>query len=260
MDSPILIAPDPAAGTLTLTLNRPDRRNALNLPLLYALRKAVLAAPSVAGCRALVLRGAGPAFCAGMDLKETADAPHETAEAVRDALLALARCPLVTIAAVQGAAVAGGAGLAAACDFVLLADDARIGFPEVKRGLVAALVAVFLRRQLRERDLRELLLLGELLPASRAVTLGLANRAVPAAELAVETQRLVQELAGGGPHALAATKALLHELWPSTLEADCARALAAHRDARDSAEAREGAAAFLEKRPPAWAATSRVKH
>lgn len=255
MEQPVLIEHDRATGALTLTLNRPQKRNALNLPLLHALRDAVLAAPGTEGVRAVVLRGAGPAFCSGLDLADTAGVPHEAAEAVKAALLALANCPLPTIAAVQGHAVAGGAGLVAACDFALMSEEAKIGYPEVKRGLVAALVSVFLRRQLRERDLRELLLGGELISAARAVTMGLVNRAVPGASLDSELRGLLRSLAGGGPEALGATKHLLLTLSPRSLEDDCARALDAHRAARDSAEAREGAAAFLEKRLPRWAAT-----
>ncbi len=252
MEQPVLIEHDHAAGALTLTLNRPQKRNALNLPLLGALRDAVLAAPATAGIRAVVLRGAGPAFCSGLDLADTAGVPHEAAEAVKEALLALANCPLPTIAAVHGHAVAGGAGLVAACDFALMSEAAKIGYPEVKRGLVAALVSVFLRRQLRERDLRELLLAGELISAARGADIGLVNRAVPAASLDAEVQALLAGLSAGGPEALGATKHLLLAFSPRSLEDDCARALDAHRAARDSAEAREGAAAFLEKRAPRW--------
>ena len=190
-----------------------------------------------------------------MDLAATAGQPHETAEAVRDALLALAECPLPTLALVQGAAVAGGMGFAAACDFVVMADDARIGLPEVRRGLVAALVTVLLRRQLRERELRELLLAGELIPAARAREIGFASSVVPAARLDEEAARLAAALAQGGPHALAATKHLLAALHPRPLREEMDLALAAHRSARDSDEAREGAAAFLEKRAPNWVAS-----
>ena len=124
-EQPLLIEHDRAAGVCTLTLNRPQKRNALNLPLLQALRDAVLAAPTAhENIRALVLRGASPAFCSGLDLADTAGAPHEAAEAVKEALLALANSSLPTVAVVLGHAVAGGAGLVAACDFVVAADTA----------------------------------------------------------------------------------------------------------------------------------------
>ena len=249
----LIIASDAAARTVTLTLNRPARRNALHLPLLLALREAVAGAPDLLPRpRLLILRGAGPAFCSGMDLNATGGDPHATAEGVRDVLLALANCPLVTVAAVHGHAVAGGVGLVAACDFAWMAEEARIGLPEVKRGLVPALVNAFLRRQLRERDLRELLLLGEMLPARRALEIGLVSRVVPAAELDAGIAALAASLAGSAPGALAGTKRLLRELAPRSLEDDCRLALETHRAARGSAEAREGAAAFLEKRPPRW--------
>ena len=257
MDHPaLLIEPDRTPRAVTLTLNRPAKRNALTRPLLHALREAVATAPGrFPRARALVLRGNGPAFCAGMDLAETGADPHATTEGVRDVLLALAHCPLPTVAVVQGAAVAGGLGLVAACDFAVLAADARVGLPEVRRGLVAALVAVFLRRQLSGRSLRELLLGGELVPAERALALGLVNRVVPNADAldgaAAET---VLAVAAGAPGALAATKRLLLDLAPRGLEDDCRLALRAHEAAsRDAGEeAREGAAAFLERRPPAW--------
>ena len=132
----LIIETDAAARTVTLTLNRPARRNALHLPLLDALRAALAGAPELAPRpRLLILRGAGPAFCSGMDLSTTGADPHATAEGVRDVLLALANCPLVTVAAVHGHAVAGGVGLVPACHFAWMAEEARIGLPEVNADL-----------------------------------------------------------------------------------------------------------------------------
>ena len=118
--------------------------------------------------RVLILRGAGAAFCTGLDLKEAADhtKAHATAEMVAKALITLSQANLVTIAAVHGAAVAGGAGIMSACDYVVAAEKTKIGYPEVRRGLVAGLVMTFLRRQCRERDIRELLLGSELIDAT----------------------------------------------------------------------------------------------
>lgn len=261
MEQPVLlIEPDRVPHAVTLTLNRPAKRNALHLPLLHALREAVISAPGrFPHARALVLRGAGPAFCAGMDLAETGADPHVTAEGVRDVLLALARCPLPTVALVQGAAVAGGLGLVAACDFAVLASDARVGLPEVRRGLVAALVSVFLRRQLPERHLRELLLGGELLPADRALAMGLANRVVSAGALEGAGAETVFNVVSGAPGALATTKRLLLDLFPRSLEEDCRLAMSAHEAVRGSDEACEGAAAFLQKRSPSWTALQNPK-
>jgi methylglutaconyl-CoA hydratase len=240
----------------TVTLNRPDKRNALNVELLEALCAAVAAAETDASQRILVLRGAGPVFCSGLDLAEAAEPgrAETSADLVGKALRALATTRLMTIAAVQGAAVAGGAGLASACDFAVATRDAKFGYPEVRRGLVPALIMTFLRRQLRERDARELLLLGKLFDAEHAREIGLINRVVAdEAALATEVRTLISSLLQGGPTALAETKRLLAELWHSPIPADLERAHAYHLSARTSAEAKEGVTAFNQKRAPNWA-------
>ena len=241
----------------TLTLNRPDKRNALNLALLDELAAAIQATEVRATQRVLVLRGAGPAFCAGLDLAEAAaspDARNRSADMIGTVLAALATSRLVTIAAVHGAALAGGAGLMSACDFAVATTDTKFGFPEVKRGLVPALIMTFLRRQLRERDVRELLLLGQSFPAAHAHAIGLVNRIVAdEAALAAEVRALGESVLQGAPEAIAQTKSLLRALWPSPLATDLERANALHLAARHSAEAREGIAAFQEKRTPNWA-------
>lgn len=252
MEQSLLIERHESGRTVSLVLNRPEKRNALDLPLLRALCEAI-EKEGAGSARVLILRGNGPAFCSGMDLAATAGVPHETADAVRAVLLALANCPLVTIAAVEGHAVAGGAGLVAACDFAVMAATAKIGYPEVRRGLVAALVSVFLRRQISDRDVRELLLAADLITAERALGMGLVNRVVPtAADVLPAVGEIVKAAAQGGPDAIRATKHLLQALHPRSLEQETQIALDLHRTARDSAEAREGAAAFLEKRLPAW--------
>ncbi len=254
MNDHVLIAC--AGAVTTATLNRPGKRNALNVALLEALVAAIAASEADATQRIFVLRGAGPVFCSGLDLAEAGepDFAARSAALVRQALEALATSRLLTIAAVQGAAVAGGAGLMAACDFAVATRDAKFGYPELRRGLVPALIMTFLRRQLRERDARELLLLGKLFPAEHALAIGLVNRLADGeAALAIEVQSLVSSLLQGAPDALSETKTLLRELWPSPVVADLDRAQAHHLAARDSAEAREGIAAFNAKRPPAWA-------
>jgi methylglutaconyl-CoA hydratase len=203
--------------------------------------------------RILILRGAGKAFCTGLDLQEAAKHdPHATAEKVARLLLALAETPLVTIATVHGAAVAGGAGIMSACDFVIAAEQTKIGYPEVRRGLVAGLVMTFLRRQLRERDLRELFLASELINAQRAQEIGLVNRVVPASELDKEAQKIAASVLQGAPGAIANSKRLMEELWSTSVKQDIECALRHHLEARESPEAREGIAAFNEKRPPNW--------
>ena len=240
--------------TTILTLNRPERRNALTIELLTELTAALDAASAAPQKRVLILRGAGQAFCAGLDLQETTvvEKAHRSAEMVAKTLLAISQTRLITIAQIHGAAVAGGAGLMSACDFVIAAERTKIGYPETKRGLVAGLVMTFLRRQLRERDIRELLFTGDLISAERAREIGLVNRVVPPNELENETQKIVEAVLQNAPVAVANTKRLIEELWSSTVKEDVERALRHHMEARESAEAREGIAAFLEKRSPNW--------
>ena len=144
--------------TTIVTLNRPERRNALTIELMSELADALDKTSADPQKRVLILRGAGKAFCAGLDLQETTvvEKAHRSAEMVAKTLLAISQTRLITIAQIHGAAVAGGAGLMSACDFVVAAKRTMIGYPETKRGLVAGLVMTFLRRQLRERDIREL--------------------------------------------------------------------------------------------------------
>jgi methylglutaconyl-CoA hydratase len=238
-----------------VTLNRPERRNSLTIELLNELVAAVTAAASDTQQRVLILRGAGAAFCTGLDLKAAAAQTkvHATAEMVAKTLIAIAETRLVTIAAVHGAAVAGGAGIMAACDFVVAAEKTKIGFPEVRRGLVAGLVMTFLRRQVGERNLRELVLGGELIDAARAKEIGLVNRVVAPDELMNEAQRFADSVLEGAPNAIAQTKRLIEELWSSSVKEDVDLALKHHMQARESDEAREGIAAFNEKRKPNWA-------
>lgn len=237
-----------------LTLNRPERRNALTIELLIELTAALETAAADTTQRILVLRGAGQAFCAGLDLQETTvtEKAHRSAEMVAKTLLAISQTRLITIAQIHGAAVAGGAGLMSACDFVVAAERTKIGYPETKRGLVAGLVLTFLRRQLRERDIRELLFTGDLISAERAREIGLVNRVVPRDELEKETQKIIAAVLQNAPAALASTKGLIEELWSSSVKEDVETALRHHMEARESDEAKEGIAAFLEKRSPNW--------
>ena len=179
-------------------------------------------------------------------------ATRTLARLVARVLRAVYQVPQVTIAAVQGAAIAGGAGLMSACDVVVAAQDARIGYPEVRRGLVAALVMTLLHRQVRERDARELLLLGELISSERARQMGLVNRIVSTEHLMEEAMSLARTALQGGPQSIAQTKKVLDELWPSSFNQELDETLLHHLSARNSSEAREGVAAFLEKRTPKW--------
>ena len=251
---PVLLIEKQSPQITRLTLNRPERRNALTIELLTEFTNAIDALSANQTQRVLILRGAGLSFCTGMDLNETADASkaHASADMVAKTLLALSQTRLITIAAVHGAAVAGGAGIMSACDFVVAAEGTKIGFPEARRGLVAGLVMTFLRRQLRERDVRELLFTGDLIDAQRAREIGLVNRVVASEEVEAEAQKFATSVLQGAPNALANAKRLLDELWSTSVKEDLDRALAHHLKARESAEAKEGVAAFLEKRPPKW--------
>ena len=237
-----------------ITLNRPERRNSLTIELLNELVAAVNTAVNEPTQRVLILRGAGAAFCTGLDLKEAADQTkaHATAEMVAKTLITIAETRLVTIAAVHGAAVAGGAGIMSACDFVVAAEKTKIGYPEVRRGLVAGLVMTFLRRQVGERNLRELVLGGELIDAGRAKEIGLVNRVVSSEDLMNEGQKFAESVLQGAPNAIAQTKRLIEELWSTSVKEDVDLALTHHMQARESDEAREGIAAFNEKRSPNW--------
>ncbi len=252
---PVLLIEKPTSHTTILTLNRPERRNALTIELMTELTRAVAAAEDDATQRLLILRGAGKAFCTGLDLEEVSqpEKAHDSANAVAQMLLAISQTRLMTIAAVHGAAVAGGAGIMSACDFVVAAEGTKFGYPEARRGLVAAAVMTFLRRQLRERDVRELLFTGELIEAARAQEIGLINRVVPPNELDAAVKKLAGSVLQNAPGALASSKRLLAELWSTSVKEDIEHALRDHLTARESPEAKEGVAAFLEKRPPNWA-------
>ena len=251
---PVVLIEKKSPQITVVTLNRSERRNSLTIELLNELIAAIRVASDEPRERVLILRGAGAAFCTGLDLKEAADLKKAqmTAELVAKTLITLAETRLVTIAAVHGAAVAGGAGIMSACDFVVAAEKTKIGYPEVRRGLVAGLVMTFLRRQVGERNMRELVLGGELIDAKRAREIGLVNRVVAPDQLLYEAQRFADSVLQGAPNAVAETKRLIEELWSTSVKEDVDLALKHHMQARESAEAREGIAAFNEKRPPNW--------
>jgi methylglutaconyl-CoA hydratase len=252
---PVILIEKQSSQITVVTLNRPERRNALTLELLTELCAAINAASEQPNQRVLILRGAGAAFCTGLDLKEAADQTkaHATAEMVATTLITISQTRLVTIAAVHGAAVAGGAGIMSACDVVVAAERTKIGYPEVRRGLVAGLVMTFLRRQVGERNMRELLYSAELINAARAKEIGLVNRVVAPEDVMNEAQKFAASILQAAPGALAQTKRLVEDLWWHSVKEDVDIALKYHMQARKSDEAREGIAAFNEKRKPNWA-------
>src|SRR6476469_7126055 len=230
---PVVLIEKQSPQVIVLTLNRPERRNALTIELMRELAAEIEKAAADPATRIVILRGAGKAFCTGLDLQEAAvKDPHDTAEAAAHLFLTLAETRLVTIAMVHGAAVAGGAGVMSACDFVVAAERTKIGYPEVRRGLVAGLGMTFLRRQLRERDLREVLLASELFEAERAREIGLVNRVVPSSDLESEARKFAASVLQGAPGAISNSKRLLEELWSTSVKQDLERALRHHMEAR----------------------------
>lgn len=239
---------------LMITLNRPDKRNALNIALMEELSFTFEELYKDPSQRIIILNAQGPTFCAGMDLNENSD--PSLAEKLSMFIARLFRAiylsPLVTIAVVQGDALAGGAGLVAACDFALASKEARFGFPETRRGLVAAQVATLLHRQIAMRHVRELLLSGEMIDSQKAASIGLINRVVEKEQLLIEASKLANEILKGGPVATRETKHLLHSLDSSSFYEDLKVALSFHETIRNSDEAQEGLSAFVEKRQPNW--------
>jgi methylglutaconyl-CoA hydratase len=240
-----------------LTLDDPQRRNPLSPALVQGLLAALDTAAQDPAIRAVVLTGAGPAFSAGADLEFLKQVTTAGAEANYAHSLELMRLfhriytfPKPTIAAINGPAVAGGAGLATACDLVVMSEQAQIGYTEVKIGFVAALVGVILVRAVGEKHARELLLTGKLVSALEAYRMGLVNRVVPAEQVLEEALALAQEVAANAPTSLALTKELLNALPGMGLEDGFRLASIANAWVRETGDLAEGIAAFFEKRPP----------
>jgi methylglutaconyl-CoA hydratase len=242
-------------GVVDIVLNRPERRNALTVHLMDELASAIARISADSSNRVLILRGAGPVFCAGLDLVEASDASLAGvgADGYARVLRSLSETPLVTIAAAHGVAAAGGAGLLAACDFAVATEGLKVVFPEVRRGLVPALVATVLLRKLSDADLREILLLGEPISAARAQAMRLVTRIVAERTERAEANRLADQILQGAPQAVRNTKALLAELAAAPTSDGLRIAHDYHVQAKLNPEAREGLAAFLEKRQPNWA-------
>jgi len=249
---------DVADGVATVTLNRPDARNALNRTLVRELGEALAALEANPEARAVVLRGAGDrAFCAGADLKgmfreESILEAREGYGGIARILDGIPRMRTPVIAQVHGYALAGGCGLAVACDVVVASEDAVFGLPEIKLGLLPAMVMAPILRAAAPKRALQMILTGTEVPAREALAIGLVSQVVPRAELEPTVKMLARTLAGLSP----ATVALAKEAFYTALELDHGKALPYLRDlltiVARSEDAQEGIAAFLEKRPPRW--------
>ena len=242
----------------TLTLNRPERRNALTPELIHEFIAAIESA-TASGVRCVILSGAGDAFCAGMDIGElqrnadkTAEEHRVDAERIARMFRALADVDLPTIAAVNGPAIAGGTGLATLADFTLATPGAKFGYTEARIGFVPALVSAYLALQVGDKVARGLLLSARIFDAEEAYRFGLVNEVVPTESLLERAHALATELKKNSPASLAATKRLLRDQQRAWLETALKLAMDANAASRVTPDFREGTAAFLEKRMPAW--------
>ncbi len=241
-------------GLALATLNRPERRNALCIELLETLCDQVERLAAEKSTRVLILRGASPIFCSGLDLSEASNPElvQQSAKGIARALQLMRQTRLITIAAAHGGAYAGGAGLMASCDIAIGATDLQVGFPEAQRGLLPALICGVLSPKIREGDLRELFLVGNTIDASRSQQIGLLQRVVDRNDLLEESIKIALGVLAGGPETIEATKLLLNQAYIPNDSISIQRMLDAHLGARQSPEAQEGLAAFIEKRRPNW--------
>jgi len=247
-----------------LTLNRPDVRNAFNDHVVAELTEWALQVarqPMADRPRAVVLAGAGKMFCAGADVTWMAKTVEYTEEEnIRDAIAmsrmfhALDTLPMPLVGRIQGAALGGGAGLAAVCDIVVAEDGAIFGFTETKLGILPAVISPFALAKIGRSAARELFLTGARFGAARAKEIGLVHAVVPAADLDGTVDMYVRELMSAAPEAVTAAKALIPRVWTQSVEAAAdftTRTIAARRVSK---EGQEGLRAFLEKRTPSWKA------
>ena len=242
-----------------LMLNRPEVRNAFNDALVEELRSWTQAVAIDPAVRVIVLGGRGPAFCAGADVDWMARTALQTREEnLRDATAAaglfasLNAMPKLVVGRVQGAALGGGAGLVAVCDVVVAGKSATFGFPEVRLGILPAVVSPFVLRAIGPRAARDLFLTGDRFDAREALRVGLVHQVVAAEELAAAGDRKIASLLASGPEAVRVAKVLIAEVAWKSPEEVATKTVQTIAERRASAEAKEGLTAFLEKRKPAW--------
>ena len=247
-------------GIFTVTLNRPEKRNAISYELIDDLLRA-LAEAEKSAAQVLIITGSGKAFCAGMDLdnlKALSAANKKLADHVEDSrtmarlFRTLYDFPKPSIAAVNGAAIAGGTGIATLCDITIAVPEAKFGYTEVRIGFVPAIVSTFLMRQVGEKQARDLLLTGRLIDAAEAYRIGLINEVVAAENLMTRAHEIAGLLLENSPASVRATKELLSRNVNAELDQQIEAAVEQNARMRLTADFREGVNSFLEKRKPRW--------
>lgn len=246
------------ARIATITFNRPEKRNALSFQMIGEIL-AALDEIEKSVAQVVILTGAGKAFCAGMDLDELKSLTGKThAENIEDSrrmaqlFRRLYDFPKPTIAAVNGAAIAGGTGLATMCDFTLAVPDAKFGYTEVRIGFLPAIVSSILVWQVGHKIARDLLLTGRTFDAAEARGLGLVNEVVSSENLINRARELASQLMENSPSSLRLTKKLVNGFIKDALDRQTGEAVAENAAIRQTADFREGVASFLEKRKPRW--------
>jgi methylglutaconyl-CoA hydratase len=242
-------------GVLTLTLNRPDKRNAVDSAMVEALLAELERADLDPDVRVVAVRGAGQDFCAGVDLAEllaSADqSPQQNARSAArlgEVFVRMRKLPKPVVAIVHGRVLAGGCGLASACDLVVAHADAQFGYPEVRRGFVPAMVMAMLRRIVGEKVAFDLVATGRLLTAAQAGAIGLVSRVLPAAEFEAQSGAIVSQLAGASASALALIKRQLYELDGRSFEQGIQLGAAVNATARTTPDFRRAIEAFFKRR------------
>jgi len=254
MATPVRYEIDEGTGIARITLDRPERRNALNRALVEGLNDLLVRAEADERVRLIAIAGSGPDFCAGADLRELQeaveagpDASLAEAQALGDLFVLIRRLEKPVVALVHGRALAGGAGLATACDLVLARADARLGYPEVRLGFVPAMVMAILRRSVGEKRAFELIALGNSIDADTAYRYGLVNRVFESDAFDQDAGDLLETLASRSASALALSKRLLYEIDGASFEAAIRAGAQVNVIARQTDDCREGIRRFLDR-------------
>ncbi|MCW2275825.1 enoyl-CoA hydratase [Rhodoblastus acidophilus] len=259
-EAPLLLRADDA-GVVTLTLNRPQARNGLSLGLLQVLRDTLFELEADASARVVIIAGAGPAFCAGHDLKELRGKNYDPAyvdelfELCAEVMQAIVNLSKPVIARVHGVATAAGAQLVASADLAFAAEDARFATPGVNIGLFCSTPMVALSRNVSKKQAMQMLLSGDLIDAETALRFGLINEIVPAADLESHTLAFARKIASKSPLTLAIGKKAFYRQAELPLAEAYAYTREVMADNLKAQDAREGIGAFLDKRPPVWTGT-----